>query len=210
VAEQDDALVAALEGARDVRAGCTALFDYLRARGTSRYDEAVTQLEHALQSAMAARRSKAPAAEVTAALLHDIGHLLIDEHDQSGDFLARDLLHEQVGADQLTPFFDRTVLEPIRLHVAAKRYLCTVDERYRDALSPASQRSYALQGGAMTPDEVAAFKRSSGHAAAVRLRRWDDGAKVAGLEVPDLEEFRAAVEACLRMSGRWSDHPRRG
>ena len=73
--ERGDVLAATLAGARDVRAGCDALFAYLRARGASRYDEAVTQLEHALQSAMAARRNRASAAEVTAALLHDIGHL---------------------------------------------------------------------------------------------------------------------------------------
>jgi len=196
--ERDDVLAAALAGARDARTGCDALFAYLRARGASRYDEAVTQLEHALQSAMAARRSRAPAAEVTAALLHDIGHLLVDEHDQSGDFLARDLRHEQIGADELTPFFDATVVEPIRLHVAAKRYLCTTDERYLHALSQASRRSFELQGGVMTHAEVAAFERISGHAAAVRLRRWDDSAKVLGLRVPDLEEFRGEVEACLR------------
>lgn len=198
--ERGDVLAATLAGARDVRAGCDALFAYLRARGASRYDEAVTQLEHALQSAMAARRNRASAAEVTAALLHDIGHLLMDEHDQSGDFLARDLRHEQIGADQLAPLFDATVVEPIRLHVAAKRYLCTTDERYLHALSQASRRSFELQGGAMTQAELAAFERIPGHAAAVRLRRWDDGAKVLGLRVPDLEEFRGEVEACLRMN----------
>ena len=118
------------------------LFEFMERKGNSFYDEAVTQLEHALQAALLARQNKASPSQVVAALLHDIGHFLMDEEDQHSDFLQEDWLHEEVGAEQMTPFFDQSVIDPIRLHVPAKRYLCTVDPEYYQGLSRASKRSY--------------------------------------------------------------------
>ena len=174
------------------------LFEFMERKGNSFYDEAVTQLEHALQAALLARQNKASPSQVVAALLHDIGHFLMDEEDQHSDFLQEDWLHEEVGAEQLTPFFDQSVIDPIRLHVPAKRYLCTVDPEYYQGLSRASKRSYELQGGQLSDGEKDAFESNPHYQSAVLLRRWDDGAKLTGFTTPPLSDFREEVQACIK------------
>ena len=174
------------------------LFAYMRRRGQSFYDESVTQLEHALQCARQAELAAAGPVQVAAALLHDLGHFLVDEHDDQADFLTEDLLHEEVGATYLQPFFIERLTEPVRLHVPAKRYLCTTDAAYHDGLSRASKRSFQLQGGPMSAAEQAEFERNPHARDAVRLRRWDDLAKVKGLATAGLERYRDAVRNCLR------------
>ncbi len=160
-------------------------------RGDSLYGgEAVTQLEHALQCAMIAENEGASSDLIAAALLHDVGHLLHDLPDDAPDEGVDDS-HETSGHAFLRERFPPSVTEPVRLHVAAKRYLCAVEEAYRVALSPASVVSLELQGGPMSPEEVEAFD-SDGYAGdALRLRRWDDAAKVPDLRTPSLEHFAA-------------------
>ena len=148
-----------------------------------RYDEAVTELDHALQAAALARSDGAPDRLVAAALLHDVGHLVSDDNVALDDDLADDFHHEHVGARYLARWFGPEVTAPVALHVAAKRYLCAVEPGYLDGLSPSSTRSLALQGGPMSADEVEAFERRPHHDAAVQVRRWDDRAKIAGLDV---------------------------
>jgi phosphonate degradation associated HDIG domain protein len=174
------------------------LFDYMVRTGQSFYDESVTQLEHALQCANQARISKATPAQITSALLHDLGHFLLDEHDADKAFLADDLNHEAIGADFLKAFFPDAVTTPVRLHVPAKRYLCTTDAAYYDGLSEASKRSFRLQGGVMSDDERSAFERIPYSEDALNLRRWDDLSKVKNLETPGLQVYREVVENCLR------------
>lgn len=159
-------------------------------KGQTRYDESVTQVEHALQCGAHAHAAGAEDAVVLAAFLHDIGHLLLDEHDENRDFLDADLHHENVGARFLATWFDEAVTVPVELHVPAKRYLCAIEPEYAAGLSAASVRSLAVQGGPMTDTEVAAFERRPHHEAAVAIRRWDDDAKVAGAPVPDIDAFR--------------------
>jgi predicted HD phosphohydrolase len=172
------------------------LFGLLETRGRNRYDESVTQLEHALQAAELAGAEHAPAALVVAALLHDIGHLVLGEH---GGSLESDPGHERVAARLLHPWFTpAAVVAPIALHVQAKRYLVTVDPAYGATLSPASQRSLLVQGGPLAPDAAVAFAALRHAAAAVAVRRWDDRAKVPGLQVPTLAAFRDAVRAEMR------------
>ena len=130
-----------------------SLFEYMQIHGQSNYDEVVTQIEHALQSANLAREQGADAAAVTAALLHDLGHFLLDEHAGNDDFLSDDHFHETIGAELLERYFPAKVVDPVRLHVPAKRYLCTVDEAYHGQLSAASQRSLELQGGRLSEQE---------------------------------------------------------
>lgn len=165
--------------------------------GAAYFGEAVTQLEHALQAAHLAATDGAAAGMVAAALLHDVGHLL---HGAGEDVAERgiDSRHERSGARWITPRFGRDVSEPVRLHVAAKRYLCGVDPDYRGRLSPASLQSLALQGGAMGVGEARQFERQEHWREAVQLRRWDEEAKVPGLAVPPLEHYRALLAACLR------------
>src|SRR5262245_30513043 len=129
-------------------------------RGGSDYGgEAVTQLEHALQSAWQAEQEQASAALIAAALLHDVGHLLHDLPDDAPE-QGIDDAHENSGGNYLKGLFPPAVLEPIRLHVAAKRYLCAVDPQYQSQLSGPSIVSLGLQGGPMTETEVADFRRN--------------------------------------------------
>jgi phosphonate degradation associated HDIG domain protein len=163
--------------------------------------ERVSQAEHALQAAHLAEREGAPDALVVAALLHDIGHVLDDPPEDLVD-RGIDGRHEELGAAWLARGFGPAVAEPARLHVAAKRYLCATDPSYLDALSPASARSLALQGGPLPGDELARFDSQPHARDAVRLRRWDDAAKVPGLAVPGLEHYRARIESlALSTSG---------
>ena len=153
------------------------------ANGNNRYSEAVTQREHALQAAHQAETADSSSSLITAALLHDIGHML---HKFGPEPAAQgiDDKHEDIGAGWLAKRFGAVVTEPVRLHVAAKRYLCAVEPDYFGNLSPASVRSLKLQGGPMSAEEVDAFENGPHFAAAVALRRWDEGAKVSGKNTP--------------------------
>jgi [1-hydroxy-2-(trimethylamino)ethyl]phosphonate dioxygenase len=167
-------------------------------RGDEAYfGEPVSQKEHALQAAHQAEQEGAPPPLVTAALLHDIGHLV---HGLPEDIADRgfDGRHEDAGEAWLERYFPPQVTEPVKLHVAAKRYLCRVDPEYRARLSPASQQSLALQGGPFSGDEARQFEEHRYFREAVRLRRWDDEAKSPGLEVPGLEHYRRALEAAAQ------------
>lgn len=175
----------------------SAIFAYMEEKGASNYDDQVTQLEHALQTAALAKAAGGTFAQVTSALLHDMGHLLVCEHNAENDFLEDDLEHEVVGAKYLEPFFPPDVTVPIELHVPSKRYLCTVDAEYYNGLSTASKRSFEVQGGKMSDSEREEFEKTPHLDFAVQLRRWDDGGKVGGLAVPDLEAYRQDVLASL-------------
>ena len=147
------------------------LFCLYAQRGGTHYDHAVTQIEHALQSAALAERDGAEAALVAAALLHDIGHLLVDEHNGHDGFLTHNAEHERAGAAVLGRWFPATVTGPIALHVAAKRYLVATDPHYAATLSEASMRSLAVQGGPMSPAEATAFFQRRYANPACRLRQ---------------------------------------
>ena len=135
-----------------------ALFE--RCGQAAYFGEPVSQLEHALQTAYQADQDHAPDHVIVAALLHDIGHML---HGLPEDIAALgvDGQHQDVGAAWLARHFDTAITEPVRLHVAAKRYLCAVDAQYQQQLSPASVQSLALQGGVMDAAELQKFKRSA-------------------------------------------------
>jgi phosphonate degradation associated HDIG domain protein len=165
--------------------------------GGARYDEEVTQTDHAIQCAALAVRDGADDALVAAALLHDVGHLL---HLADGGAYEPgvDRRHEVGGADHLARDFPAAVTEPIRWHVEAKRYLCAVEPEYAAGLSAGSRRSLVVQGGPMTADEAAVFVARPGAADAVRLRRWDDAGKVVGLERPAVETYREMLERLTR------------
>ena len=175
-----------------------ALFDYMEKRGQSFYDEVVTQLEHALQCAALAQQNNASPTLITSALLHDLGHIILDEHNADKAFLDIDLNHEEIGAQYLAPFFPESVTTPIRLHVPAKRYLCATDASYHDGLSDASKKSLIVQGGVMSDEEREAFEQIPHFQDGLTLRRWDDLAKVSGLETAELETYRDIVQQCLK------------
>ena len=171
------------------------IFDAFESNGAEAYlGEPVTLREHMLQSAAFAEAESAGDTLVAAALLHDIGHLL---HGGDEDTAQKgvDTYHEELGFRFLERHFPPSVVDPVRLHVAAKRYLCAVDPSYRDELSPASTLSLELQGGPMSPEETAAFEEEPHWREACRLRRWDDLGKEPGADVPSLEHYRPVLEA---------------
>jgi gamma-butyrobetaine dioxygenase len=171
-----------------------SLLDLMQKGADSAYSgERVSQLEHALQCALFAQESKAAPALVGAALLHDIGHLLLGG-EREAMAAGIDQQHEQSGADHLAQWFGPELSEPVRLHVAAKRYLCAVDPGYFARLSPVSVRSLELQGGAMSQDEAARFSAHRHAQDAVRLRQWDEQGKMVGLATPDLAHFRPLLQ----------------
>ena len=163
-------------------------------RGIETYGEGVSQLEHALQCAACAERDGASVALIAATLLHDIGHLI---HDLPVDIADQgiDAQHESLGSAFLSQYFGPDVTEPVRLHVAAKRYLATTENGYFDLLSPASVQSLQLQGGLMTVQERARFAAERFAEEAVKLRRWDDEGKVVGMATPNLGHFERYLEA---------------
>ena len=168
------------------------------AKGGRAYEgEGVTQLEHALQSAQLAERAGAPGALVCAALLHDIGHLLNDR-GETPTLRGVDDLHQYAALPFLRPYFPEAVLGPIRLHVDAKRYLCATRPDYYQRLSEDSKRSLKLQGGVFAPEEAARFIGQPHAADAVKVRLWDDEAKVRGAATADLAHFEPLLrEVCL-------------
>lgn len=165
-------------------------------RGAEQYSgEPVTQLEHALQCAWLAEQAGAGDALVTAALLHDLGHLLNDQ-GASPTLRGIDDLHQFYALPFLRGLFADAVLEPIRWHVDAKRYLCATRPAYHAALSEDSRRSLVLQGGVFTAEQAQEFIARPHAAEAVQLRLWDDQAKVAGQATPPLAHFLARAGHC--------------
>jgi phosphonate degradation associated HDIG domain protein len=162
--------------------------------GAAYFGEPVTVLEHSLQAAWFVQRSGSDAspALVAAALLHDLGHLM---HSEGEDVAQRglDTRHEELAAAALAGHLPDSVLDPIRMHVAAKRYLCFAEPDYLAGLSPASLESLALQGGPMTAPEAEEYLALPHAREALTLRRADDSAKVPGMPVPDLETYRPLV-----------------
>lgn len=167
--------------------------------GTETYDEDVSQLDHALQTAALARAEGADDALVAASLLHDVGHLLeLREGGVADGQTEADLGHEGRGARWLAAVFPPQVTGPIALHVAAKRYRCHIDPGYHDGLSAGSRRSLVRQGGPMSPEEADRFAAHPASADAVALRGWDDGGKVSDLVVPDLASYRPLLDQLAR------------
>jgi phosphonate degradation associated HDIG domain protein len=173
----------------------TALFE---TRGDAAYfGEPVSQTEHALQTAFQAEAEGLADALVVVALLHDVGHLVHRLPEDIAD-VGTDARHEDVAAQWLRQHFGPEVAEPIRLHVAAKRYLCAVEPTYAEQLSPASRQSLELQGGPFNATQIDDFHKQPFWQDAVRLRRWDDLAKIPDLKVPSLEHYRLRLEAAAR------------
>ena len=190
------------------------IVDLLNGRAHTWYgQEAVSQLEHALQCAHLAELAGEPSETVVAALLHDLGHMLGansqlaatprpargENEDKAHDRLeappTTDDLHQYIALPFLRGVFGDAVLDPIKLHVEAKRYLCATDPNYWEALSPASKHSLVLQGGVHSPEQASAFEARPFSDRAARLRRYDDLAKVPGAKTPGLDHYAQLMRA---------------
>jgi phosphonate degradation associated HDIG domain protein len=166
-----------------------AIVALMVAQGHQHYDgEAISQLDHALQCATLAEAANRSSELIAACLLHDIGHLVPSVAGTGVDGDGGDR-HEQRAMPWLQGLFGAAITEPIRLHVAAKRYLCVTDRTYWASLSPASQQSLERQGGIFSRDDAAGFIRQPYAREAVQLRQWDDRAKTPHLKTPDLHHF---------------------
>ena len=146
----------------------------------------LTILDHGLQCADLLRHADPDDPELqVAGLLHDLGHVLEPGCED---------VHGVVAAEFVRPVFGDRVAGLIEGHVPAKRYLVATDRSYRGRLSEGSLRTLALQGEAMTPEEASEFRSSAYAEDALRLRRADEAAKVAGAPVPGLEEWVATLD----------------
>ena len=172
------------------------IIELFETRASQQYGrEAVSQREHALQCAHLAEQAGENDTAVVAALLHDLGHLLVKAPDASVDTVQqRDDLHQHVAIPFLRGLLPDAVIEPIRLHVDAKRYLCATDPSYWESLSPASKRSLELQGGPYTVSQCETFMNQPFADVAVRLRRYDDRAKDPKAVTPGLAYFQLKLE----------------
>ncbi|CAB3669671.1 MAG: phosphonate degradation HD-domain oxygenase [Paraburkholderia graminis] len=159
--------------------------------------EPVTQLQHALQSGVLAEEAGANDELVAAAFLHDLGHLL-NLQGATPTERGIDDLHQYFALPFLRAVLPDAVLEPIRLHVDAKRCLCAIDDAYFDQLSADSVRSLQLQGGIFSRDEAEAFLEKPYAQDALRLRKWDDRAKEENRATPDIDHYLAVVERVMR------------
>jgi phosphonate degradation associated HDIG domain protein len=165
--------------------------------GGSYFGEPVTVLEHCLQAAHFAREAGCSDALIVAALLHDVGHLLHPEAEDIADH-GVDTRHEEIADEYLRAHLPETVTRPIRLHVAAKRYLCAIDPEYLSELSPSSLLSLRLQGGPMSQEEAAVFIVQPLAEEGVTLRLWDDEAKIPALRVPEADTYLPLIRSLWR------------
>lgn len=169
------------------------IFDSMRKNAQAEYGERVTIVAHSLQTAVAAERDGADDLMIAAAFLHDYGHFV---HDLGEDVAERgiDATHEELGAEALRDHFPPEVIEPMRLHVAAKRYLVATDAEYLETVSPASMLSLEVQGGPFNEEEVREFEANPYFERAIQLRLYDEAGKIPDMKVPDLEYYRPVLE----------------
>ncbi len=145
--------------------------------GHTKYDKDGSQLDHAFAVMNIAKENNYSKKFQLSCFLHDIGHLLLDEHNSNKNFLMNDLRHEYHGAKFLKQFLSNEIISPITLHVKAKRYLCTIDENYYNNLSEASKQSFKIQGGKMNDREIKIFKNNKYFKEAIRMREFEDISK---------------------------------
>ncbi len=172
--------------------------DIFNRRGAESYlGEDVTMVQHMLQAAQCAEQSGADGSLIVAALLHDIGHYQ-NEIPETALAKGKNNFHEEAGANFLEDYFPLSVVEPIRQHVAAKRYLCAVKSDYFERLSQASIHTLNLQGGPMNKEEVKEFEKNDYLEECINLRYWDEDAKDLERDCPSFSSYRALIESLVK------------
>ena len=151
--------------------------------------------EHMIQSAMLAEKNKCSSSLICASLLHDYGHFILDDPEQLVN-KKKDGKHEDIGYLYLKKYFKKSVVEPIKIHVKAKRYLARNQKYYR-ILSPASIASLHLQGGVMNDDEAIEFEKEKFFDDAIKLRKFDEAAKKIGIKMKDISDYKNLLNSNL-------------
>tara|TARA_B100000686_G_scaffold340739_1_gene416890 strand:+ start:1097 stop:1633 length:537 start_codon:yes stop_codon:yes gene_type:complete len=153
--------------------------------------EAVTMTEHMIQTAMLAEKNNSSSNLVCASLLHDYGHFILESPD---DLVKKnkDGKHEELGYEFLKKYFINDVVEPIKHHVKAKKYLAR-DKKYYDCLSEASKKSLEFQGGIMNNEEAKKFECIKFFKSSIKLRKFDEAAKKKGLKIKSINEYKSLL-----------------
>ncbi len=157
--------------------------------------ESVTIAEHMIQSAMIAEKSKSNNNLICSCLLHDYGHFIVDDPDELVKN-SQDGKHEDIGYEYLKKFFKKDIVEPIKYHVLAKRYLAR-DSKYYDSLSNASKVSLKIQGGVLNNKEAKIFEKDKFFKDSIKLRKFDEAAKKIGINIKDITEYKTLLESSL-------------
>ena len=150
--------------------------------------EGLTMSEHMIQTAMLAEKNKCSGDLICSSLLHDYGHFVLEDPNQ----LVSDHIdgnHETIGANYLKEYFSNEIIEPILFHVDAKKYLAR-NKKYFDDLSEASKISLKLQGGIMSDNEAKKFEKNKNYKNAIKLRRFDEGAKNQNIKIKKIENYK--------------------
>ena len=157
--------------------------------------EKITMSEHMIQSAMLAEKTKVNDDLICSCLLHDYGHFIIDDPDKlvKND---KDGEHESIGYEYLKNFFKKEIVEPIKYHVLAKRYLAR-DKKYFNFLSDASKISLRLQGGALNDKESKKFEKKNYFKNSVLVRKFDESAKKTGLKMKTIDDYKSLLNSKL-------------
>ena len=158
-------------------------------------DEKVTMSEHMIQSAMLAEKAKCNDDLICACLLHDYGHFLLEDPDE----LVKNKLdgeHENIGYQYLKKFFGQKIVEPIKYHVLAKRYLAR-DKKYFDFLSDASKISLKLQGGVLNAKESKEFENKSYFNPSILLRKFDEATKRTDIKMKSIHDYEKLLSSKL-------------
>ena len=158
--------------------------------------EKVTIAEHMIQSAMVAEKSKSKNNLICSSLLHDYGHFILDDPEKLVKE-DKDGKHEDIGYEYLKKFFKREVVEPIKYHVLAKRYLAR-DKKYYNRLSEASIVSLKLQGGLLSNKDAKSFEKEEFFKDSIRLRKFDEAAKKIGIKIKDIIEYKDLLKSSLK------------
>jgi phosphonate degradation associated HDIG domain protein len=156
--------------------------------------EKLTQLEHMVQAAQLAEEQGYDDEVILAAFLHDVGHLCEPGHgdNEMDGFGIKD--HEEIGAEFLkSKGFSKKIVRLVQSHVEAKRYLTLKNPSYYEQLSEASKKTLEYQGGRMEEDEASAFEQYPLFDLIIKMRKWDEQAKIEHKRIPDLNLYRQMI-----------------
>ena len=157
--------------------------------------EKITISEHMIQSAMNAEKAKSSNNLICSCLLHDYGHFILENPDELVK-KNQDGKHEDIGYEYLKKFFKEDVVEPIKYHVTAKRYLAK-DKKYFNFLSNASKVSLKLQGGILKKTESKEFEKKNFFKHSIKLRIFDDAAKRTDIKMKSIVEYKDLLNSYL-------------